>query len=311
MIEYFVFFISMAVLIWGADILIMQSERIALHFGISEFIIGATLVAIGTSLPELAASIAASIKSRSDIAVSNVIGSNIINITLVLGAVFLIAKKITPNRNFFAKDSLWALMPVFVFILTIFDAKVERFDGFILLLMMVAYLLFLLHDAKNPPLEELNTNKNEPFSLLRVVLLSFVGLSLVAGGAHYAIESAVTIAHRFSISEWIVGIILIAAGTSLPELIVSVMAAIKGKVDMAIGNVIGSNMANTSVVLGTAALINPLQIDLASSVFDIALMGLATLILVFITATKLYTKSAGLSLTILLALFLNNIAIQL
>ena len=149
--NFVIFVIAMGVLIWGADVIINQSERIALKFRIPEFIIGATLIALGTSLPEMAASVAASMNGKADIAVSNVIGSNILNITLVLATVFLISKKINPARDFFAKDSTWALVPVLVFILMILDGVISRFDAALLLLLMGAYLLFLLQDAKNIP----------------------------------------------------------------------------------------------------------------------------------------------------------------
>ena len=296
----------MGVLIWGADLIINQSERIALRFKIPEFIIGATLVALGTSLPEMAASIAASYSGKPDIAVANVIGSNILNITLVLATVFLIAKKIKPNRDFFAKDSTWALVPVLVFILMIIDGVISRFDAFLLLLLMGAYLLFLLQDAKNIPEEDLVDFDEENFSWLKIIPVLFTGFILVIIGAHFTVESASEIAKSFGISEWVIGIIMVSLGTSLPELVVSVTAAFKGKVDMAIGNIIGSNMANTTVVLGAAALTSPLSVNASAYLFDIATMIVATLLLVFITANKLYNKSAGISLIIILGLFLHN-----
>ncbi len=296
----------MGVLIWGADLLIEQSERIALKFNIPEFIIGATLIALGTSLPEMAASIAASYSNQADIAIANVIGSNVLNITLVLATVFLIAKNIHPDRDFFAKDSTWALVPVLVFILMIIDGVISRFDAMLLLLLMGAYLMFLLNDAKNMPEEDIVTLDSKTFSWLKTIPILIVALALVILGAHFTVESASSIAHSFGISEWVIGIIMVSLGTSLPELIVSVSAAFKGKVDMAIGNIIGSNMANTTVVLGTAALVKPMPIDASAYLFDIASMIIATLILVFITANKLYNKSAGISLIIILGLFLNN-----
>ena len=134
--DFVIFVIAMGTLIWGADILIDQSERIALKFNIPEFIIGATLIALGTSLPEMAASIAASLSHKPDIAVSNVIGSNILNITLVLASVFIIATKINPSRDFFAKDSTWALVPVLVFILMVLDGNISRFDALLLILLI-------------------------------------------------------------------------------------------------------------------------------------------------------------------------------
>jgi cation:H+ antiporter len=308
--DFVIFVIAMGVLIWGADVIIEQSERIALKFKIPEFIIGATLIALGTSLPEMAASIAASYNGKPDIAIANVIGSNILNITLVLSTVFIISKNINPARDFFAKDSTWALVPVLVFILMIFDGKISRFDALLLLLLMGSYLLFLLQDAKNIPeldkLEELEEEIENHFSWMKVVPFLLLGFLLVIVGAHFTVESASAIARTFGISECVIGIIMISLGTSLPELVVSVSAAVKGKVDMAIGNIIGSNMANTTVVLGAAALVNPMPINTSVYLFDIATMSIATLLLVFLTANKLYTKSAGISLIIILGLFLNN-----
>jgi len=305
--NFVIFVIAMGVLIWGSDVIIKQSERIALKFNIPEFIIGATLIALGTSLPEMAASVAASYNGKAAIAISNVIGSNILNITLVLASVFLISTNINPKRDFFAKDSTWALVPVLIFILMIFDGIISRFDASLLLLLMGAYLLFLLQDAKNiPEFEELEELSESSFSWSKVIPLLLLGFILVIIGAHFTVESAAEIARNFGISEWIIGIIMISFGTSLPELVVSISAAAKGKVDMAIGNIIGSNMANTTVVLGSAALVRPMPIDAPAYIFDIMTMIIATLLLVFITANKLYTKAAGISLVIVLGLFLNN-----
>ena len=311
MSDFIVFVVSMTALIWGADTLIRQSEKIALKFNISEFVIGATLIALGTSLPEMAASVAASLNGNAAIAVANVIGSNILNITLVLAFVFLVSRSVNPDRDFFAKDSTWALMPVFVFILMVLDGVISRFDAALLLLMMGAYLLFLLQDAKNLPEEELDDIDLSRFSWPVTIALSLVGLTLVIVGADYAIESASAIARRFGVSDWVIGILMVSFGTSLPELVVSIQAAIKGKADMAIGNIIGSNMANTSVVLGAAAFVRPISLDATAYLFDIATMVVATLLLVFLTANKLYTKSAGISLVIILGLFLNNTLQQL
>jgi len=305
-LDFVIFVIAMGVLIWGADLLIEQSERIALKFNIPEFIIGATLIALGTSLPEMAASVAASYNNQAEMAIANVIGSNVLNITLVLATVFLIAKNINPNRDFFAKDSTWALVPVLVFILMIIDGVISRFDAMLLLLLMGAYLMFLLNDAKNMPEEDIVILDSETFSWAKTIPILIGGLVLVIIGAHFTVESASSIAKSFGISEWVIGIIMVSLGTSLPELTVSITAALKGKVDMAIGNIIGSNMANTTVVLGTAALVNPLSINASTYLFDIATMIVATLLLVFITANKLYNKSAGISLIIILGLFLNN-----
>ncbi len=311
--SFVIFVISMATLIWGADLLIRESERIALRFNISEFVIGATLIALGTSLPEMAASIAASADGKAEIAIANVVGSNILNITMVLGTIFLISKTINPDRDFFAKDSYWALVPVLIFILMLIDGVISRFDAVLLLLLMGAYILFLLKEAKgiiSDQLEELSEDLEDEtvddFSWSVTIPLLVAGILLVIVGANFTIDSASDIARGFGISEWVIGIIMISLGTSLPELVVSITAATKGKVDMAIGNIIGSNMANTTIVLGAAALTNPMKIDIAPYIFDISTMLVATLILVFLTANKLYSKPAGISLFIILGLFLEH-----
>ena len=307
--DYLIFVISLAALIWGADMLIAQSEKIALRFHISEYVIGATLIALGTSLPEMAASIAASFNGKAEIAVSNVIGSNILNITLVLATVFLLARKIDPHRDFFAKDSSWALFPVLLFSVMSLEDGFSRFDGILLVLLMLAYLIFLKQSGSEVLAledEEIEKEEHAPFSWLRVSLLLTTGFILVIVGAEFTVESASSIARSLGVSEWIIGIVMISMGTSMPELIVSIVAATKGKADMAIGNIIGSNMANITVVLGGAALVHDLKLNMHAYLFDIAVLVAATLMLVFITANRMYSKPAGISLLVLLALFLHH-----
>ncbi len=307
--DYPIFLISLASLIWGADILIAQSERIALRFNISEYVIGATLIALGTSLPEMAASVAASIDGKAQIAISNVIGSNILNITLVLGSVFLLAKNINPHRDFFAKDSSWALFPVLIFIVMAQQGIFDRFDGILLLLLMFAYLLFLQKNGTeilSLEEEEIHSLAETPFSWIKVSIMLIFGFIIVIIGAEFTIESASNIAKSLGVSEWVIGIIMVSLGTSMPELIVSIVAALKGKADMAIGNIIGSNMANITVVLGSAALVNNLEFNFSKYLFDIEIMVIATLMLLFITANRIYSKPAGISLLLLLVLFLRH-----
>jgi cation:H+ antiporter len=309
--DYVILIIAMAGLIFGADFIINQSERIALRFNISEFVIGSTLIALGTSLPEMAASMAASLDNKPELAIANAVGSNIINITLVLGVIFIISKPFKPTRDFFAKDSIWALMPILVFLLMSIDGSIGRFDAILLFILMFAYLLFLLEDAKSEELEPINAELKESFSWIKSMALLGLGFLMVVIGADFAIASASSIATDKGVSEWLIGVVVIAFGTSLPELIVSVSAALKGKIGMAIGNIIGSNLANTTMVIGGAAMVNTLSINLEAYYFDIALMTAATIMLIYITANKLYSKPAGISLLILLALFLHEKAYPL
>lgn len=297
----------MAGLVYGADFIIKESERIALHYNISHFVIGATLVAFGTSLPEMAASMMASGYGKSDLAVANVIGSVSFNITLVLGIVFLIAKKMKPKRDLFAKDSAWILMPVIITMLMSLDGKISRIDGFIFLFMMVAYLFFLFKDAKEDLEEEIDTDLvKEKFNWFKSISLLAIGFILTIGGAHFVVESASSIARMFGVSEWIIGLFLVSLGTSLPELVVSLVAVKKGHADLSIGNIIGSNVANFSMVLGGAAMISPLLINLRENYFDISIMISASIALLLILANKLYNKAGAVFLLIILALFVNN-----
>ncbi len=302
--DIFIFIISMGALIYGADFIIEESEKIALHFNISPFIIGATLIALGTSLPEMAVSMSASFQGSGDIAVANVIGSTIFNIALVLGVVFLLAKNISPNRDLFAKDSAWSLFPILIFILMSIDGVLSRFDGFLFLLLMGAYLLFLIQSNQMEDIDE--DLAKEKFAWGKTIALLIVGFVFVVGGANFAIDSATNIARAFGISEWAIGLFLVAFGTSLPELTVSIKAARANNADMAIGAIIGSNVANFTMVLGLSSIINPLNVNLNTNFFDISAALIVSVMLVFITANKMYNKSAGIVLLSVLALVISH-----
>ncbi len=304
--EYIVFILSMAALIKGADYVVEEAERIAHHYKISQFVIGATIVALGTSLPEMAASIFASMEEKSDLAVSNVIGSTIFNFALVLGIVFIIVKNMMPKRDMFAMDSAWALFPMLMFFMVGFDGEISKFEGFIYVLMMGAYIIFLTRNADSLSGEINEELKNEDFSWRRTSLWLGLGLMLVIVGANFTIESASDIARSFGVSEWLIGLILIAFGTSLPELVVCIQAARKNNADMILGNIIGSNVANFTIVLGAAAMVNPLKVDFITNGFDIMSAFIVTIMMVFIAANKLYNKSSGLVLLLVLALVLGN-----
>jgi cation:H+ antiporter len=294
----------MGALIYGADFIIEESEKIALHFKISPFIIGATLIALGTSLPEMAVSMSASVQGSGDIAVANVIGSTIFNISLVLGTVFILSKKISPKRDLFAQDSAWSLFPILIFILMGIDGKLSMLDGILFLILMGAYLLFLIQSNQVDEIDE--DIANEKFAWNKSLGLLLVGFIFVVGGADFAIDSAGNIARDFGVSEWIIGLFLVAFGTSLPELTVAIKAARANNADMAIGAIIGSNVANFTMVLGLSSIINPLNVDFSANFFDIMAATIVSIMLVFITANKLYNKSAGIVLLTVLALVISN-----
>ena len=305
--DFIIFIAAMSALIYGADFIIKESERIALHFNISHFVIGATLIAFGTSLPEMAASMMASSAGKSEMAVANVVGSVIFNITMVLGIVFFISKRMYPKRDLFSMDAAWVVVPVVLFFIMIQDGVIGRFDGVLFLLLMVSYLVFLFTDSKEDLAGEIDEDlAKEKFHWLKTLTLLVVGFVLTIGGANFVIESGTNIARMFGVSEWIIGLLLIAIGTSLPELVVSLVAIKKGNAEMSIGNIIGSNVANFSMVLGAASLLNPLALDFQATHFDLYIMAAASIALVFILANRLYNKAGGIFLLIILALFLQN-----
>ncbi len=305
--DFIIFIAAMSALIYGADFIIKESEKIALHFKISHFVIGATLIAFGTSLPEMAASIVASAQDKSDMAVANVVGSVIFNITLVLGVVFMISKTMNPKRNLFSQDSAWVVIPLVLFFVMIQDGVIGRVDGALYLLLMVSFLVYLFSDAKEDLEGEVDGDlANEKFNWTKSIILLSVGFVLTIGGANYVVESGTNIARTFEVSEWIIGIFLISLGTSLPELVVSLVAVKKGNAEMSIGNIIGSNVANFSMVLGAASLVNPLTVDLVATKFDMLIMLAASIALLFILANKLYNKAGAIFLLSILALFIQN-----
>lgn len=305
--DFLIFIVAMGALVYGADFIIKESERIALHFNISHFVIGATLVAFGTSLPEMAASMMAASEGKSDMAVANVVGSIIFNITLVLGVVFMIAESMQPKRDLFAKDSAWVVVPVVIFFIMIGDGVISRIDGILFLLMMASYLLFLFKDSKEDLEGEIDDSLNkEKFNWIKTVVLLTIGFAFTIGGANFVVESGSNIAREFGVSEWIIGLFLISLGTSLPELVVSLVAIKKGNAEMSIGNIIGSNVANFSMVLGASSLIHPLTIDIVATKFDLLIMAGASITLLFILANKIYNKVGAIFLLTILALFIQN-----
>jgi len=306
-LDYLLFILAMGALIYGADFIIKEAERIALHFGISHFVIGATLIAFGTSLPEMAASIAAANSNKTDMAIANVVGSVIFNITMVLGVIFILSKKLYPKRELFALDSAWVIIPVILFFLMIQDSTIGRLDGVLLLLLMISYLVFLFNDSKENLSGEIDTDlTREHFNWSKTLSLLILGFVFTIIGAHFVIESGANIARMLGVSEWIIALLLIAFGTSLPELVVSLVAIKKKNTEMSIGNIIGSNVANFSMVLGAAALVKPLCINLEASSFDLLIMLGASVALLFILANKIYNRAGGIFLLIILALFLQN-----
>ncbi|WP_461830125.1 calcium/sodium antiporter [Aquifex sp.] len=274
-------------LVKGADLLIDGSSSIARRFGIPEFVIGLTLVAFGTSLPEFTVNTAAAVKGASEISLGNVIGSNIANILLILGVASLI-KPISVHLTFVKKE-----IPVNFFLtLTLIAmandvlfnhsslSQISRNEGLVLIITFIGYMYFLVaYLEKNQVLDEEIDKLMHPFKAGVFTVLGLVGLIV---GADFTVDGAVNLAKALGVSEAIIGLFLVAIGTSLPELFASAVAAKKGNSDIALGNIAGSNIFNATLVLGTSSIIRPIPVPERAN-YDFVVLFTATLMLLVFT----------------------------
>jgi cation:H+ antiporter len=305
-LSIFLFLIGLAILIKGSNFFVGSSAFIARYFGISKLIIGLTLVSIGTSLPELGASVYASYKGEGGIAVGNVVGSNIANIALVLG-VCLLLRQIKINRV--RRDSLIMLGVSFLFVLIVFQG-VARWEGLLLMILFVIYIVFLYKQNKNEKRNNNSNNTNEKTTknkkgLTKAIALLIAGCVGVFLGSKLLVDSAVAISTEFVISKAVIGSTLVAFGTSVPELAVSLVAITKKQEDISIGNIIGSNIFNILLVIGAAALVSSLAVDSILLFLNIPIMLLvAGLLVVFMFTGRKFRRWEGIVLVIIYGLFL-------
>ena len=249
--------LGFVMLIKGADWFVEGASGIADRFGIPQLVIGLTIVAFGTSAPEAAVSISAAMKGNADITIGNVVGSNILNILIILGLTAVICPIAVQKSTFKYEIPYVILVSVAMFGLGYFDQTVSRVDGIILWVMMIVYMIYLLNMAKKGEANAEATVKEEKKPIWKLLILVAVGLVLIVWGSDVTVNAATNIALAFNVSERIIGLTIVALGTSLPELMTSVTAARKGKADIAIGNVVGSNIFNVLFVVATTAVITP------------------------------------------------------
>ena len=251
---------GMALLYYGGDFLVSGSVRFARYLKVSSFVIGATVLAFGTSAPELAASILAALDDAPELAMGNVIGSNIANIGLVLGLVCLIAP-ITIASSRFKREYPPFLLSALLILFLAWDLKIDDLEGIIMVGLLAIYIWRSFNykeDLNTEPEEEVRffSDKGPTFQ----VLLILIGLIGLVSGAKLLVSGGVSIARTLGIGEWFIGITVVAIGTSLPEIVSSIMAARRGHGEMAIGNIFGSNIFNILMVLGITSIIHPLNI---------------------------------------------------
>ena len=279
--------IGVALVLWGADRLTEGASSLARGMRVPEIIIGLTIVAAGTSAPELFVSMVSALKGTADLAVGNVIGSNIFNTTLIVGCSALVAPMVVAKSTV-RKDIPFAVVASLLLFVLCFDDmdslhlwgnEITRSDGVILLIGFAGFMIYTFHTAKKdglmPTEEELEDNAEQPKDyshLLRNIFWIVVGLGCLIYGSNLFVDAATYVAHRFGVRQSVIGLTIVAGGTSLPELATSVVAAYKGRSAIAIGNVIGSNVFNILFILGTTAVIRPLRI------MDITIVDLMVLL---------------------------------
>ena len=247
-------------LVKGADLLVDGSSRIARKFNVKEIIIGLTIVSIGTSMPELIISVTSALKNQSDFAIGNILGSNISNLFFILGVSAIIKPLL------FKKQTVKIEIPFVIFLtalLYIFGNNgdyhlITELEGIIFIVFCVLFTIYNIFISKNINNSEMEKNKNKDIKLSKSFLLIMIGIILLKFGGDFVVDNASRIATLLGISERVISLTIVAISTSLPELITSALATYKGEIDLAIGNIIGSNILNIVLIIGIMAIINPI-----------------------------------------------------
>lgn len=290
---YLLLLVGFALLVKGADYFVEGASKIAQSLRVSPLLIGLTIVAFGTSAPEASVSFIAAFEGNSDVAIGNVVGSNIFNITFILGVTALVFPLLVQSETI-RKEIPFALLCSVALLLLISDIQLQALDsnlitrteGIMLLLFFAVFLYYIFEVARK---DRLNTEENPVdsanISKLKNSLLTIGGLAGIVFGGTLVVDNSIEIALALGMSETLVGLTIVAVGTSLPELVTSVTAALKKQVDIALGNIIGSNIFNIFFILGTSAAISPLTVD--SKIFsDVWLMIGVTVLVIILARTK-------------------------
>ena len=315
-LNIFVLLVGFVALIKGADFFVEGSASVARTLKVPGVIIGLTIVAMGTSAPELAVSISAGLSGSNAIAVSNVVGSNIFNLLAVLG-VCAIMKALPVEKGIQKRDfplSLIATLLVFLMAgnlvllgkcpdihnMTAPAGTLFRWNGLVLMGGFVAYLLLTIYIAKKNRVEE---ETEEPLPIWKSIVFIVAGLVAIIVGGQLVVRSAKALALGFGMSETLVGLTIVAIGTSLPELVTSVVASSKGENGMAIGNVVGSNIFNLLLILGTSSMLHPIQIGVDSFVDLGVLLGVSLISYGFVCSGKKVNRVEGVIMVVLYVIY--------
>ena len=311
--------IGFVLLIKGADFFVEGSSSVAKKFNVPSLIIGMTIVAMGTSLPELAVSVTASMTGNNTLAVSNVAGSNIFNLMVVCGACALFAP-LTIEKNTLLKEFPFSIICAgLLVVLGFLGMSLGRVDGIIFLVIFIVYLLWMIRSAKQArnagdkleeEEEELVEEEIKILPMWKCLLFIVGGMIAIKFGGDFVVDGASSIAAGFGLSQTLIGLTIVALGTSLPELVTSIVAARKDEVDMALGNVIGSNIFNILLILGVAAAISPITF-LMENIIDIVILIVMSLVVwIFAWTSKEINRKEGIMMLLMYAVYMVYICIR-
>jgi cation:H+ antiporter len=295
---------ALFVLVRGADVFVTGAKNIGAAFGMSSFAIGVLIVGLGTSLPELASSIAAVLNNTPEIVVANAVGSNISNILLIVGVLAAIGGPIAIKKNLLETELPIFFIATVHFLAAVYDGVIDRAEAVLLVATLVAYIWYLLATSKK--VKPKSKDKTSTSLQIKSIVFVVLGIAAVLVGANYTVEMAVNIASALSVPIGLVSIAAIAIGTSLPELFVSLQAIKSGETDLAIGNIFGSNAFNVLMVVGVPGLISATALTVGPVVMELGLHILiaASLILFVAGLARKIQKWEGVMMLIFFAFFL-------
>ena len=303
---YLLLVLGFLFLIKGADLFVDGSSSIAKHMKIPSVIVGLTIVAMGTSAPEASVSITAAIAGNSDISLGNIVGSNIFNFLVVIG-VSAIIFPVVSHKDIINRDLWWNLGITGVLLILMLDNKIGRIDGAILLIGMATYLFFVIRNAlKNRTTEDTEKLLSVPKSIIFMI----IGLAAIICGGNFVVENASIIAASLGLSETLIGLTIVAIGTSLPELVTSVTAAKKQEAGIALGNAVGSNIFNILFILGASSVLTPINVASELFIDTIILIAVSILLFIFARTKKITSRPEGIICVLLYVAYTAYIIIR-
>ena len=293
MLNYILLLVGFVMLIKGADVFVESASSIAKKFGIPSIVVGLTIVAMGTSAPEFSVSIQSALAGMNDMSIANVVGSNIFNLLVVLGLSSVVNKLKIDNY----KDVITMFIVGLIMLVCSVDGLLNGFDGILLLTVFVGYIIGLIMKAYKEKQKEEIEEKNRPMFI--TICLGLIGLVAIVWGGDLVVNSASVIAQQLGMSENLIGLTVVAIGTSLPELVTSIVATKKGEVDIAIGNVVGSNIFNMLLILGSASVINPMSVSYFAFLDLLFVIGAMFVFIMLTYKDKTLSKAKGIPLVLI------------